>query len=134
MPALTTDRSDSEILPLWSAVFCLDCETISSSRGEQCPGCQSRALVSLARLLGGSLLAHRVLQFPKGESGLFDIAITLELKQMHGKDVSILLERLATVIGPKLARDRGTFHTDVRPVADKSNLQDSLHFPEREAA
>jgi hypothetical protein len=134
MPALAKNRSDAEILPLWNAVFCLDCEVISSSRGDECPACKSRSLVSLARMLGGSLLAHRALQFQKRESGLFDITITIELKQMHGKDLRIMLERLATVIGPKLARDRSTFHIDVKPAVDRVNLQDSLHFPEREAA
>lgn len=134
MPALTKKLPDAEIIPLGNAVFCLDCELISSSRNDECPACKSRSLVNLARMLGGSLLAHRARQLQEGESGLFDITITLELQQMYAKDLSTTLERLTTVIGPKLARDRAILHIDVRTALDKANLQGSFHFPERDAA
>jgi hypothetical protein len=134
MLALTKKLPDAEIIPLGNAVFCLDCELISSSRNDECPACKSRSLVNLARMLGGSLLAHRAHQFQDGESGLFDITITLELQQMYAKDLSTTLERLTTVIGPKLARDRATLHIDVRTALEKSDLQGSFPFPERDAA
>ena len=65
MFAVTRNHLDAAGLPLWNAVFCLDCEVISSSRGDECPACKSRSLVSLARMLGGSLLAHRAQQCPE---------------------------------------------------------------------
>jgi len=83
-------------------------------------------------MLGGSLLAHRAQQ--EWESGLFDITITIELLQMHAKDLSTTVERLTSVIGPKLARDRASFHIKVKPAVDKLDLQPSLCFPERDAA
>jgi hypothetical protein len=129
----TRKHLDAEVLPLWNAVFCLDCEVITSSRGDECPACKSRSLVSLARMLGGSLLAHRLQQFQEWESGLFDIAITVEL-QMHAKDLSTTVERLTGVIGPTLARGRASFHINVKPAVDKLDLQPSLCFPERDAA
>jgi hypothetical protein len=70
MFALTRNRLDAGVLPLWNAVFCLDCEVISSSRGDECPACKSRSLVSLSRILGGSLLAHRVQQSQGWEGGV----------------------------------------------------------------
>ena len=79
---------DARALPLWNAVFCLDCEVICSSRGDECPACKSRSLVSLARMLEGSLLAHRAHHFHKCESGLFDITIAVELQQMYAKDLT----------------------------------------------
>ena len=85
-------------------------------------------------MLGGSLLAHRAKQFQECETGLFDVSITIELQQMYAQDLSTILERLSTVIGPKLARDRAVLHVDVKPAAEKGNLQTSLYFPEREAA
>jgi hypothetical protein len=132
MFARTRNHLDAGVLPLWNAVFCLDCEVISSSRGDECAACKSRSLVSLARMLGGSLLAHRAQQ--EWESGLFDITITIELQQMNAKDLSTTVERLTSVIGPKLARDRASFHINVKPAADKLDQQPSLYFPEREAA
>ena len=83
-------------------------------------------------MLGGSLLAHRAQQ--EWEGGLFDITITIELQQMHAKDLSTTVERLTSVIGPKLARDRASFHINVKPAVDKLDLQPSLRFPERDAA
>ncbi len=117
-----------------NAVFCRDCEVISSTQGDECPACQSRSLVSLARMLGGSLLAHKVQNSHKGESELFDITIAVELQQMRAKDLSTTVERLTSVIGPKLAGDRASFHINVKPAADKLDLQPSLCFLERDAA
>ena len=132
MFADTRNHLDAGVLPLLNAVFCLDCEVISSSRGDECPACKSRSLVNLARMLGGSLLTHKAQQ--EGERGLFDITITIELLQMQAKDLSTTVERLAGVIGPKLARDRASFHINVKPALNKLDLQPSLFFLEQDAA
>ena len=134
MFAGTRNHLDAGVLPLWNAVFCLDCEVISSSRGDECAACKSRSLLSLARMLGSSLLAHRAQHVQERESRLFDIKITMELQQMHAKDLSTTVERLTSVIGPKLARDRASFHINVKPAVDKFDPQASLFFPERVAA
>ena len=133
MSALRNDP-DENILPLWNAVFCLDCEVISNRLGDECPSCKGRSLVGLARMLGGSLLAHRAKKSQEGESGLFDITITVGLHQMHAKDLSTTVERLTSVIGPKLAQDQATYHIGVKPTVDELQLQGSLYFPERNAA
>jgi hypothetical protein len=132
MLALTTNRQDATVLPLWNAVFCLDCEVISNSRSGECPVCGGRSLVSLPRILGGSLFAHRA--HLQCESGLFDITIAVELQQICSKELTTTLERLTSVIGPKLARDRAIFQIHVEPTVERLDLQDSLCFPEREAA
>ena len=131
MSADLKNQTNENILPLWNAVFCLDCEVISNSRGDECPACKSRSIVSLARMLGGSLLAHRLQQ---RESGAFDITISIELQQVNAKDLSITLERLTSVIGPQLAGDRATFHISVRPTVERRHPQGLLSFPKREAA
>ena len=127
------NRLNNDGLPLWNAVFCLDCQMITSSRGDQCSGCNGRSLVSLARILGGSLFAHRE-QTSQGGNELFDATITVELQQLHAKDLTTALERLTSVIGPKLAQDQAAFHINVRPSGDRPKLQSSLCFPERDAA
>jgi len=85
-------------------------------------------------MLGGSLIAHRAQHFQEWEGGLFDITFTVELQEMHAKDLSTTVERLTSVIGPNLARDRASFHVNVKPAADKIDLQPPLCFPERDAA
>jgi hypothetical protein len=128
------NRLDNGGLPLWNAVFCLDCQMISSSQGDQCAGCNGRSLVSLARILGGSLFAHREQASQGGGHGLFDATITVELQQLHAKDLTTALERLTSVIGPKLAQDQAVFHIHVTPSGERPKLQSSLCFPERDAA
>jgi hypothetical protein len=134
MLAGTKNRLDAGLLPLWNAVFCLDCEVISSGLGDECAACKSRSLVSLARLLEGSLLAHRAQQLQERDSRLFDITITIELQQLHAKTLSNTVERLTGVIGPKLAQERASLRINVKPAVDKLDLQPSLCFPERDAA
>jgi hypothetical protein len=132
MFAVTRNLLDAGALPLFNAVFCLDCEVISSSRSDECPMCKGRSLVSLDRMLGGSLLAYKAQQ--ERERGLFDITITLELQQMHAKDLSTTIERLTGVIGPNLAGDRASFHINVKPSVHERDLQPLLCFPEQDAA
>ena len=120
-------------LPLSNAVFCLDCEVISSGQGDECPVCKGRSLLSLARVLGGSLFAHREQQSQEREQR-FDITITVELQQMDAKDLTATVERLTTVIAPKLAIDQATFHVNVKPSASKLKSQGSFSFTERQAA
>ena len=134
MPDLTKSRLDAGGLPLWNAVFCLDCEVISSSRGDECPVCNSRSLVSLARILGGSLFAHREQQSQEADHELFDVTIAVELQQMDARDLTATLERLTSVLGPKLAREQALFHINVKPSPDRLKSQASLSFPERDAA
>jgi len=55
---------------LMSAVLCADCEVISDSSGEVCAVCGSRSLLSLGRVLGGSIGEERAMVIPAEESEL----------------------------------------------------------------
>ena len=46
-------------IDLLNAVLCADCEVISDSAGEVCAVCGSRSLLSLGRVLGGSIGEER---------------------------------------------------------------------------
>jgi len=50
-----TRPSDVTFLGLSSTVFCVECELISYNNSPQCLSCGSQALLSLARILGGTL-------------------------------------------------------------------------------
>ena len=134
MVALTQKRLEKGGLPLWNAFFCLDCELISNGRSDECPVCSGPSLISLALVLGSSLFAHREYRSEECVNRLFDITITVELQQTSAKDLTTTLERLTSVIGPKLARNQATFHINVKPSHDGLKLQGSLRFPERDAA
>src|SRR5262245_33123146 len=98
------------------------------------PICKGRPLVSLARILGGSLFAHREQLAQEGEHALFDVTITVELRHMDAKNLTATLDRLTSVIGPKLAREQAMFHVDVKPRPDRLRSQCVLRFPERNVA
>jgi hypothetical protein len=109
----TRNRLDTEVVPLWNAVFCMDCETISNTRFDECPSCQGHSLVSLARMLGGSLIG------PAGVSknSCFDITITVQLLELRAEDLNGTLERLSSLISQKLEPIRAAVHIDVEPTA-----------------
>jgi hypothetical protein len=46
-------------VPLLEAVLCADCEIISNSAGDRCEICGSPSLLSLGRVLGGSIEGER---------------------------------------------------------------------------
>ena len=49
----------THFVPLQSATFCVQCELISSNSRPYCIACGSRSLLSLSRVLGGSLLQQQ---------------------------------------------------------------------------
>jgi hypothetical protein len=113
MDAGKMNRSGTDALALWNAVICVDCEVISNTPADECPACKNRSVVGLARMLGGSLLAHKVQRSQECESVLYDVNIIVELRQMHAQDLTTTIERLTNVIGPMLARGQASFHVNV---------------------
>ena len=120
MSSLINARQPQDALvPLNSAVFCLDCEVISTSRGDECTACHGHSLLSLGRILGGSLREGQPQE--KSEGGPFDITLTVSVQQMHAKDVNVTLEGLTSVIAPRLAEGRASFHINVQPRSASSS-------------
>ena len=50
---------DINFIGLQTAVFCVECELISKNNTPNCLACGSKAVISLARVLGGSLLGQQ---------------------------------------------------------------------------
>lgn len=57
-------------IQLLSAVLCADCEVISDSANDICAVCGSRSLLSLGRVLGGSIGEERAVLLPASEKAL----------------------------------------------------------------
>ena len=60
-------------IQLMNAVLCADCEVISDSASEVCAVCGSRSLLSLGRVLGGSIGDERAVLVPAEQSALRDM-------------------------------------------------------------
>jgi len=56
--AETLTGQDIHFLELQTAAFCVECELISKNNTPYCLACGSRAMLSLSRVLGGSLRGH----------------------------------------------------------------------------
>ena len=53
--AYVTTFKDVNFVPLQSATFCVQCEMICANPRSYCLACGSKAMLSLSRVLGGSL-------------------------------------------------------------------------------
>jgi hypothetical protein len=59
MPSSERNSPGLNSVHLVNAVLCADCEVISDSAGDTCQVCGSRSLMSLGRVLGGSIEGKR---------------------------------------------------------------------------
>jgi hypothetical protein len=120
------NQIDAEIIPLQSAVLCVDCESVSNSRLDECPVCGSHSLFNIARMLGGTLLPDKADCSTKDANiGLFNLEITIDLKQIEPKDINATVEGITSLIGPRLVRCRASFHIKVEPVVDCSTASET---------
>ena len=104
-------------LPLQGAVLCVDCECVTSGRYDRCPVCGSHSLLGVGQLLGGAPLSDPTAATKDRGLVLFDVTITLELKQMTTRDVNAAVERITRLIGPRLGQGSACFHVNVEPAA-----------------
>jgi hypothetical protein len=117
-------QTDSDAVPLLNAVLCVDCECVTDGRFDKCLVCGSRSLLSIARIVGGTLLSQEA-DSPRKTPNIvqFDLEITIALKQIEPKDLSATVESITSLIGPSLGRGRACCHINVEPVMDSSNTQ-----------
>jgi hypothetical protein len=101
-------------VPLQNAVLCVDCETVSSSQLDVCPVCAGHSLLNISRILGGTIFAQR----PRPAMVLFDMEISIRLKQMEGSDLTTAVKGITEAIQPSISKGRALFHINVEPAAE----------------
>jgi hypothetical protein len=120
----TRKKSASVAVPLQGAVLCVNCECVTSGRFDECPVCGSHSLLGIGQMLGGTPLSDQAAS-PKDQNVvLFDLTITLELRQMNPRDINAALERITRLIGPRLGQGRACFHVNVEPVAGSRGAEE----------
>lgn len=85
-------------------------------------------------MLGGSLIKERARSVGHRENVLFDITITVGMRQMHAEDLNRVLDLLSSLIGQKLERAPASVHIDVAPTARTINAQKTLPSESERAA
>jgi len=110
------EQVSSATLPLKNAVLCMDCECVSTSRCDECPVCGGHSLLALAGMIGGTLRDHR--KGPEIDRPvLFDLEITIEMKNLEGQRLSNAIERISSLVTPSLGEEQASCHIRVEPVA-----------------
>lgn len=120
-------QADLGAVPLQSAVLCVDCECVTDGRSDECLVCGSRSLLSIARIVGGTLSREAECSQKDKNIVLYDLEITVDLKLIEPKDLSATLEGIASLIGPRLGRGRACCHIKVEPVVDGCNADDEVN-------
>lgn len=99
-------------VPLLNAVFCVDCENISNSPHDACTICGSHSLISVFRVLGGTLRSQTPQTTPRAK---YALELNAKVDEIPATDLNLLLELLA-----RLAEVGGTvesLHLNVRSLA-----------------
>ena len=103
-------------VPMLNAVFCADCETISNSPHDACTVCGSRSLISLYRMLGGTLRSQKPQSAEDhGKTAKYNVELTVKVHEVPANELNRAIEsisRLAEVCG-----DLESLHIDVEPVS-----------------
>ena len=77
-------EQEMSVVPLQQAVFCVDCETVSNSPHDACKVCGSHSLVSLFRMLGGTLHGNKQPEEPIK----YNLELTVRVQEVSGTDLN----------------------------------------------
>ncbi len=100
MGAETETKAGTNAVPLIHAVFCANCETVSNSPHDACTVCGSHSLISLFRLLGGTVRSKE--SQSSGGHAKYSLELTAKVHEIPAPELNLLLElltRLAEVAG-----------------------------------
>jgi hypothetical protein len=103
MNAATDTERGVDAVPLLNAVFCVDCETISSSPHDACTICGRHSLTSLFQALGGTLRTQK----PQSAGGQvqptkYDLELSAKVHGIPATELNFIIgsmSRLAEVGG-----------------------------------
>ena len=108
-------------VPLLNAVFCADCETISNSPHDACTVCGSHSLISLFRMLGGTLRSQKPQSTEDhAKSVKYNLELTANVHEIPATELNHAIElitRLAEAGG-----DVKCLHINVESVFDTQGV------------
>jgi len=121
MNAGTHTEGGLSTVPLLNAVFCADCETISNSPHDACTVCGSHSLISLFRMLGGTLRTQKPQSTEeRAKTAKYNLELTLKVHEIPANELNRAIEsisRLAEVCG-----DLESLHINVESVFDTQGI------------
>lgn len=119
MFTVTSGKRSFESVPLQDAVLCSNCEVVSNGVQDKCPVCGSNSLVSLVRMLGGTLQGKGFAEEPA--SGIkYDLSLTLEAHAVTATDLNHVIDAITRLANPGTAGVLERFHVNVDPVVESA--------------
>lgn len=118
MNAAADTKGGLGAVSLPNAVFCVNCETISNSPHDSCTICGSHSLISLFRVLGGTLRSQKPQS--TGDHAKYSLELTAKVHGIPATDLNLLIELLT-----RLAEAGGaveSLHLNVEPVFDDQSV------------
>ncbi len=95
MPGPNNDRGVNTV-SLLQAVFCVDCETVSDSAQHACAVCGSPSVVSLFRLLGGSLRGQKApANNDSGNTNKYELELTVRVREIPAGELNDIIQFLS---------------------------------------
>jgi hypothetical protein len=114
----TTSREEAlGAVPLANAVFCVNCETINNSPHDECTICGSHSLISLFRVLGGTLRSQK----RQSTGDKYSLEVTAKVHEISAVDFNVLIELLTRLV--ELGGAVESLHLNVEPVIDPRSLR-----------
>ncbi len=111
---MSTGREVSEemkVVPLQQAVLCVNCETVNNSPHDSCKVCGSRSLVSLHRMLGGTLGGN---DDHSGELIKYNLELTVKVHEISAADLNRAIEALSRLA--EVGKELQALHVNVESV------------------
>jgi hypothetical protein len=115
---------EAGVVPLHSAVLCVDCESITMGLSDECLVCGSHSLFNLERLLGGTQPSGANAR-NSGNAVLFDTDIAIRLTQIGPRELSAVVDAIGNLLRARQLAGQAEFHIGVEPViaADSKPLK-----------
>ena len=117
MKAGVASEGRSSAVPLLNAVFCANCETISNSPHDACTVCGSHSLISLCRMLRGTLRSQKQQSTEDhAKTAKYNLELTANVRDIPASELNYALElitRLAEAGG-----DVRCLHINIESVFD----------------
>ena len=99
-------------LPLLTAVYCAGCETISNSPHDACTVCGSRSLISLSRLLGGTLRSQKA----HAPTAKYNLELTAKVHEVPANELNHVIQSITHLA--EVGGDLEWLHITVECVLD----------------
>jgi hypothetical protein len=118
MGAAATNNGASRAVPLTNAVFCVNCENVSSSPHDACAICGSHSLISLFRVLGGTLRGQKAQSI--GDHAKYSLGLSAKVHGIPATELNLLIELLTRLV--EMGGTVESLHLNVEPVGGTQDV------------